>query len=89
MDPKPSSINNTHNYKEKEIIKWVPLFEDALSRTFRSKGHSFYIVRYNANVTDIRYDPLTANTQYGASGSTLRAMINHLHHSGIIFVMTI
>ena len=30
--------------KEKKIIKWVPLFEDALSRTFGSNGPLVYIV---------------------------------------------
>ena len=30
--------------KEKKIIKWFPLFEDALSCTFRSKGPLVYIL---------------------------------------------
>ena len=30
--------------KEKKIIKWVPLFEDTLSRTFGSNGPLVYIV---------------------------------------------
>ena len=42
-------------------------------------------MRYNAKVLDVRYYPLTENAHYGASGSTLRELIDRLHHSGIIF----
>ena len=53
--------------KEKKITKWVPLFEDTMSRTFRGKGPLFYIVRENADVPDVADDPLTANAHCGAS----------------------
>ena len=54
-------------YKDKKIIKWVPLFEDTMSRTFRGKGPLVYIVRENADVPDVVDDPLTANAHCGAS----------------------
>ena len=57
--------------KEKKIIKWVPLFEDSLSRTFRSKGPLVYIVRETSEVPDVEDDTLTTNEHYGASGSML------------------
>ena len=57
--------------KEKKIIKWVPLFEDALSRTFGSNGPLVYIVWDNSKVPNVRDDPLTANAHHGESGSML------------------
>ena len=72
-------------YKDKKIIKWLPLFEDKLLRTLGSKFPLVYIVRDNYDIPDVRYYPLTENAHYGASGSTLRELIDRLHHSGIIF----
>ena len=57
--------------KWKKIIKWVPLFEDALSCTFGSRVPLVYIVRENADVPDVGDDPLTTNAHLGASGSML------------------
>ena len=53
--------------KEKKTIKWVSLFEDALYRTFVSKGTLVYIVLENDDTTDVIYDPLIANAHYGES----------------------
>ena len=58
-------------YKEKKIIKWVPLFEDSLSRTFRSKGPLVYIVRENSKIPNAGDYTLPANVHYGESGSML------------------
>ena len=71
--------------KEKKIIKWVPLFEDALSRKFGSKGPLVYIVQYSDNIPDVGDDNLTANAHYGASGSILEELINLLPHAGNFF----
>ena len=71
--------------KEKKIIKWVPLFEYALSRTFGSKGPLIYIVQENAKVPGVGDDTLTVNTHYGASGSMLEELINRLPNAGPIF----
>ena len=76
-------------YKEKKIIKWVPLFEDALSSTFGSKYPLVFIVRENAEVPNVGDYPLTANVHYGASGSMLEELINCLPHAGPIFVMIV
>ena len=57
--------------KEKEIIKWVPLFEDALSQIFGSKGPLVYIVQKNDEVPDVVDEPLIKNAHDGASGSML------------------
>ena len=53
--------------KDNKIIKWVPIFQEALSRTFKSKGALVYIVQNNSQVPDVRDDLLTANANYGAS----------------------
>ena len=76
-------------YKDKKIIKWLPLFEDDLLRTLGSKFPLVYIVRDNYDIPDVRYYPLKANAHYGASGSMLEELINCLPHAGPIFVMTI
>ena len=72
-------------YTEKKIIKWVPLFEDAFSRIFRSNGPLVYIVRENSEVPDVEDYPLTANVYYVASGSMLGELINCLSRAGPIF----
>ena len=71
--------------KEKKIIKWMPLFEDALSRTFGSKGPLIYVLRENSAVPAEVDDPLVANAHYGQSGSMLEELIRCLPHSGPIY----
>ena len=71
--------------KEKKIIKWMPLFEDALSRTFGSKGPLIYVLRENADVPSEVDDPLDPNSHYGQSGSMIEELIKRLPHSGPIF----
>lgn len=71
--------------KEKRIIKWVPMFEDALSRTFGSKGPLVYVIRDHAAVPDVADDPLDENAHYGSSGSMLEELIKRLPHTGPIF----
>ena len=55
--------------KDKKIIKWVPLFDDALSSTLERKGPLVYFVQENAEAPNVGDEPLTANAHYGASGS--------------------
>ena len=71
--------------REKKIIKWVPLFEDALSRTFGSKGPLVYVVRETAEVPLEADDPLEANSHFGSSGSLLEELITRLPHTGPIY----
>ena len=71
--------------KEKKIIKWMPLFEDALSRTFGPRGPLIYVLRENPAVPAEIDDPLDANAHYGQSGSMLEELITRLPHSGPIF----
>ena len=71
--------------KEKKIIKWVPLFEDTLSRTFGSKGPLLYVIREAAEVPPEADDPLDADSHFGSSGSLLEELITRLPHNGPIF----
>jgi len=71
--------------KEKKIIKWIPLFEDALSRTFGPRGPLIYVLRENPAVPAEIDDPLDADAHYGQSGSMLEELILRLPHSGPIF----
>ena len=71
--------------KEKNIIKWVPLFKDALSRTFGSKGTLVYVIHESAIFPDETDDPLDAESHYGAAGSLLEELIQRLPHDRPIF----
>ena len=81
--PDVSEVNDKD--REKKIIKWVPLFEDALSRTFGSKGPLVYVVRDNAEVPTEEEDPLLDNCHYGSAGSLVEELIKRLPHNGPIF----
>jgi hypothetical protein len=64
----------------------MPLFEDALSRTFGSnKGPLIYVLRDNVDVPTEVDDPLDPNCHYGQSGSMIEELILRLPHSGPIF----
>ena len=52
--------------KDRKIIKWVPLFEESLSRTFGRKCPLVYIVREKSEVPNVRDVILTENSNYGA-----------------------
>ena len=82
-EPEAPVVNDKD--KEKKIIKWMPLFEDALSRTFGSKGPLIYVLRENADVPTEVNDPLDVNCHYGQSGSMIEELILRLPHSGPIF----
>ena len=71
--------------KQKKIIKWVPLFDDALPRPFGSKGTLVYIAQENSDFPDAISDPLMANEHYYASGSMLEELNNRLPHEVSIF----
>ena len=71
--------------KDKKVIKWLPLFDDAMSRTFGAKGPLMYVIRENDAVPEEVDDPLDNNRHYGASGSLLEELSKRLPHTGSIF----
>ena len=82
-DPEVPLVNDKD--KDKKIIKWMPLFEDALSRTFGSKGPLIYVLRDTVAVPSEVDDPLDVNAHYGRSGSMLEELIQRLPHTGPIY----
>ena len=88
-DPKVPKINDRD--VDRKIIRWVPIFKDAMSRTYGSKGPLSYILRDDPAVPDELSDPLQANANgnvvsyFGRSGSLLEELIHRLPHSGPIF----
>jgi len=72
--------------KDKKIIKWVPLFEDALSRTFGSKGPLSYVIRETVDVPPEADDPLQADKHHSeVNGSMMEELNQRLPHTGSIF----
>ena len=72
--------------KDKKIIKWVPLFEDASSRTFGVKGPLKYVIRDSATVPDDNDDPLVQDSYYSAqAGSMMEELILRLPHEDPTF----
>ena len=88
-DPKVPKINDRDG--DRKIIRWVPIFKDAMSRTYGSKGPLSYVMRDEPNVSDEANDPLETNANgtiisyFGQSGSLLEELINRLPHNGPIF----
>lgn len=67
-------VNNKD--KEKCIIKWIPLFKDVMSRTFRSKGPIKYAICDTVAVPLDADDPLAPNSYYTAiNGSLIEELI--------------
>lgn len=82
-EPDAPKVNDKE--KEKKVIKWMPLFEDALSRTFGPRGPLIYVLRTESAVTTEVDDPLQPNSHYGNSGSLLEELIQRLPHTGPIY----
>ena len=71
--------------KDKKVIKWVPLFEDAMSRTFGAKGPLRYVIRQSEAVPNEDLDPLLVHSHHGESGSLLEELVRRLPHTGPTF----
>jgi hypothetical protein len=72
--------------RKKKVIKWAPLFLDAMSRTFGAKGPLRYVLRENADVPNETDDPLDENCHYSnAAGSMLEELVRRLPHTGPTF----
>lgn len=69
--------------KDKKVIKWAPLFLDAMSRTFGAKGPLRYVLREDPDVPPEEEDPLGNNCHYSdAAGSMLEELTRRLSHTG-------
>ena len=88
--PKPPAINDRDN--DRTVIKWAPIFEDCLSRTYGSRGPLSYILRDNKEVENETTDPLqvdettgTVNSYFGKSGCLHAELTARLSHSGPVY----
>ena len=63
---------------EKKVIRWAPLFEYALSRTFRCKGPLVYVLREKEAVPTEGEDTLGVNAHNGASEYLLEELRTRL-----------
>ena len=88
-EPKVPKVNDRDG--DRKIIRWAPIFKDALSRTYGSKEPLSYILREESTVPDENEDPLLTNDVgnviacFGESGSILDELIKRLPHTGPIF----
>jgi hypothetical protein len=60
--------------KDKTVIKWAPLFEDVMSRTFGARGPLMYVIREVVAVPAEVDDPLDPQSYFGASGSLIEEL---------------
>ena len=72
--PKPPFINDKDSYRK--AIKWAPIFQDCLSRTYGSVGPLVYVLRAASTVPTETDDPIqsdlvmdTVNAYHGKSSS--------------------
>lgn len=76
---------------DKKVIKWAPIFQDCLARTYGTRGPLSYILREEADVEDETADPLmtddvgVTNCYYGKSGSLQDELQARLPHTGPIY----
>ena len=82
-EPTIPLINNWDG--DQKIIKWVPIFVDALSHTYGSTGPLTYVLRDTVEVPDEADDPLAAGSYFGSSGSLHDKLIACLPHEGAIY----
>ena len=85
--PKAPTINDKDN--DRKVIKWSPIFKDALSRTFGHTGPLIYVLRENVAVEPEALDPLNVNdttgvvnSYHGKSGSLQDELYMRLPHTG-------
>ena len=88
--PKAPSINDKDN--DRKVIKWSPIFKDALARTYGHHGPLIYVLRENVAVETEAEDPLDAdattgvvNSYHGKSGSLQDELAARLPHTGPIY----
>ena len=67
------------------VIKWNPIFEDTLSRTYGSRGTLIYIIRTTQAIPTELEDPLQTDCYFGASGCLNEELVAKLPHSVPIY----
>ena len=88
--PEAPSINDNDN--DRKVIKWDPIFNDCLSRTFGHRGPLSYVLYEDTAVTEEAYDPLKVDTTtgvinyyFGFGGSLQDELVVRLPHTCSIY----
>ena len=88
--PKPPTIRDQDN--DRKVIKWAPIFQDCLARTYGSRGPLIYVLREAPEVPPEVEDPLqvddttgVVNSYFGESGCLHDELVKRLSHSGPIY----
>jgi hypothetical protein len=81
--PDVPSVKDTDN--ERKVIKWAPIFMDAMSRTYGIKGPLSYVLRENVEVPPAAEDPLDEHSYYGASGGLQAELVSRLEHGDALY----
>ena len=76
-------IEDRHD--DRKVIKWSPIFEDVLNRTYGSRGPLAYVVRKNSEVPPEAEDALEDLAYFGRSGCLHEELVARLPHAGPIF----
>ena len=88
--PKAPAIRDQDN--NLKVIKWAPIFQDCLARTYGSRGPLIYVIRDDVAVPSETDDPLgvdetsgTVNSYFGSSGCLHNELVKRLSHTGPLF----
>ena len=88
--PKCPAINDRDN--DRKVIKWAPIFQDCLARTYGSRGPIIYVLRDTSAVPTEADDHLSiddatgaVDAYYGSSGCFHDELVARLSHTGPIY----
>ena len=88
--PKAPAIRDQDN--DRKVIKWAPIFQDCLARTYGSRGPLIYVIRDDEAVPSETDDPLgvddatgNVNSYFGSSGCLHEELVKRLSHAGPLF----
>ena len=81
--PTPPSISDKD--ADRKVIKWAPIFQDCLSRTYGSRGPLIYVLREESKVPTEVEDPLDGDDYFGKSGCLHDELEARLPHKGPIY----
>jgi hypothetical protein len=90
-DPKIPKINDRDG--DRKVIRWAPIFLDALENTHGARGPLRYVLREDPIVPPEASDPLPVHdplagiqgAYYGSSGSLIGELLARLPHTGPIY----
>ena len=70
---------------EKKNIKWAPVFEDCMSRTFGLQGPLAFVLRKKSAVPSEMDEPTNGDDYFGESGRLIEEMTVRIPLSGALY----